>query len=201
MAGLTIETPDADALVWLRPRRCDIRYRLVVLCDSVADAISAAGGWLFDRGLAGCEAIVLVTDHTDDRALRIVGAQAIELHTPQASEVLSARPDTLVVAAELFCHDLRVRQGVLEAIDEGLTKVMICGDSWPTEFEGLGTSVQHRLSIAAQAFKKEALAALGASSDLAGLVEMFCGIDLRACRSEAASRTGTEKLAIHWRTA
>jgi hypothetical protein len=178
-----------------------MRYRLVVVCDSVADAICAAGGWLFDRGLAGCEATVLVTDHTDDRALRIVGADAIELHTPLASEVLSARPDTLVVTADLLRRDLRVRQGVLEALDEGLTKVMTCGDSWPAEFEALGTQVQHRLSIAARAFKTAALAALGASSDLLGLVEPFRGIDLRARRSEAASRTATDEPPTHWRTA
>lgn len=201
MARPTTGNPRADAPVWLRPRRSGIRHRLVVLFDSVADAIGAAGGWLFDRGLAGCEAIALVTDYTADRPLRIVGARALELHSPLASELLRARPDTLVVAANLFRHDLRVRQSVLEAIDEGMTKVMICGDSWPTEFDGLGTSVQHRLSIVARAFKKEALAASGSSSDPAGFAEPFCSIDLRARRPGSVSSAATEKLAIHCRTA
>ncbi|BBZ41491.1 hypothetical protein [Mycobacterium conspicuum] len=201
MAGLAAEDLNADTQVWLRPRGRAIRHRLFVLCDTAAEVICAAGGWLFDQALAGCETIALVNDRTNNRALRIVGAEAIALHTPQARAALRARPDTLMVAANLFRHDEQVRHRTLEAIDEGQTKVMLCGNGWPTEFEGLGTSVHHRLSIAAQAFKKQALGAAGASTNLVGLVETFGGIDLRTCRPEATSRAAAEKPAIHWQTA
>lgn len=201
MAGLSTEESDTDAVVWLHPRRTDIRHRVVVVCEKVCTVIDAAGGWLFDHGLAGCEATALVAEHSDDRALRIVGARAIELHTPRASAVLRARPDTLVVAPDLFRHDERVHQAVVQAINHGLTNVMICGDSSVTAFNGLGASVQHGLTLAARAFKKEALAALGASSIPVGPVETFCAIDLRASRPEAVRRTESTKLTTHGRTA
>jgi len=99
-----------------------------------------------------------------------------------------------VVAANLFRDDPRVRQGVLEAIDKGSTNVMIWGDSWTTDSEGPVTSVEHRLSIAARALKKEALAAAGASLDSVGLVETFRSVAsgpstarLRACDDYLAS--------------
>lgn len=186
MAGLSIENPEAPTLAWLRPRNCDNRYRLVVLCESAADAVSAAGGWLFDRSLAGYEVTVLLTGPADYRALRILGAHTIELETALASEVCGGQPYTLAVAAELFRRDARVRHSVLETIDEGLTNIIMWGDTWPTELDGLVTSVEHELSIAARAFKKMALAAAGAPSDSPGAVETFRGIDLRACRSEGS---------------
>lgn len=186
MAGLSIDNPEAPTLAWLRPRNCDNRYRLVVLCESAADAVSAAGGWLFDRSLAGCEVTVLLTGPADSRALRILGARAIELETALASEVCGGQPYTLAVAAELFRRDARVRHSVLETINEGLTNIIMWGDAWPSELEGLVTPVEHELSIAARAFKKAALAAAGASPGSVGTVETFRGIDLRACRSPAS---------------
>ena len=192
MAGLTVENPESGALAWLGLRRRDIRYRLVVLGDSVADVVSAAGGWLFDQGSAGWETAVLLTGHADDRALRILGAQSTELETALASDVRSGRIDTLVVAAGLFRRDTLVRQGVLETIGEGLTNVMLWGEDLPSEFDGLVTPVTQRLSIAARAFKKAALAAAGASSDSVGLVEIFRGVDLRTCRSADCRLVGCE---------
>ena len=186
MVGLTIENRESGALTRLRPLRHDVTHRLVVLGESVSDVANAAGGWLFDQGLAGSKATVLLTVPADDRPLRILGADAVELETAFGSEVRHSRPNTLVVAADLFRVDAQVRHGVIEAIDEGLTDVMIWGGSWPTEFAGLTMPVQHPLTIAARAFKKKALAAAGVASDSVAPVEAFRRIDLRARRSEGS---------------
>lgn len=184
MAGLTtIQSTGADAPVRLRPRYRDISYRVVVLCEGVSDVVRAAGGWLFDRSLAGCEVNVLLTDGPNDRALRILGAHAIELDSAMASEVLSLRPDILAVAGDLFQRDARVRHSVLETIDSGLTHVMMWGDEPPPEFDGLVKPVEYRPTIAARAFKESALAAAGASQDSSGHIETFRGVDLRVGRS------------------
>jgi hypothetical protein len=172
MAGPTIEDGDAGALAWIGPRRRDVNGRLAVVCDSVAAVVSAAGGWLFDQGLVGSAAVVFLVDHADDRALRILGAAAVELESTLASELRNERPHTLMLAASLFRHDGRVRRAVRETIDEGVSNVIMWGDRLPDEFEQPVT-VEHRLSIAARAFKKEALAAAGAAPDSAVLIETF----------------------------
>lgn len=185
MAGLTtIENSGAGAPVRLRSRHRDIGYRVVVLCEGVADVVRAAGGWLFDRGLAGCEVSVLLADHPDDRALRILGAHAVELDSAMALELDRLRPDILAVGGGLFQRDARVRHSVLGTIDEGLTRVMMWGDELPPEFHGLVKPVEYRPSIAARAFKESALAAAGVSQKSAGQIEMFCGVDLRVWRSQ-----------------
>lgn len=184
MTAPTIGNRGVGALVWLRPPRRSNAHRIVVLGDSVADVVDAAGGWLFDRAMAGCQVNVLLTSHADERALRILGAQASDLQTTVASEVCSEQPDTLVLAANLFRRDARVRRRVLETIGDGMTRVMMWGDSRPKDFDGLVMPMEHRLSIAARAFKKAALTAAGICPDSPGQLEMFRAIDLRSCRAE-----------------
>jgi hypothetical protein len=69
---------------------------------------------------------------------------------------------TVAVAADLFGSDERVRRGVLEALDQGLTEVTLWGDHCPAELDQNVDPVQHRLSAAARAFKAQALAAAAA---------------------------------------
>jgi hypothetical protein len=187
MAGLTTENRGPGTLVRLRPARRGNTYRMVVVCDDVADVVGAAGGWLFDRAMAGCQVNVLLTGRADDRALRILGAQAIDLQSALASEVSSGRPETLVLAANLFRCDARARRRVLETIEDGSTRVMMWGDIRSTEFDGLATPVEHRLSTAARAFKQAALAAAGVCPASAGQVEMFRGVNLRARRPKQSA--------------
>lgn len=186
MAGPIIESPDEGVLALFRPRRGHTREQLLLLCDSVADVVDAAGGWIFDRGLAGCDVTVLLTDETDDRALRILGADALRRGAPGA-EMHRTRPDTLMLSTNMFRNDARVRQRILQTVERGFTNVMMWGDSGPAELDCPMTSVEHRLSIAARAFKKEALAAVGAAPKSAGLVETFhsIGSGVQAARLQA----------------
>jgi hypothetical protein len=165
-----------------------MRYRLDVVASSVADVVRFAGGWLFDRAMAGWDVTVLLTDEPveqpDDRPLQILGAQTLDLESALASVQTRPRPQALAVAADLFGCDSRVRQGVLQALDHGATEVTLWGETWPAELDDSVGLVQHRLSMAAQTFKARALAAAGVPETSIGGAETFRSGTL-ACPSAA----------------
>jgi hypothetical protein len=139
-----------------------MRYRLDVVASSVVDVVRFAGGWLFDRSMAGWDVTVLLTDLADCpdvRPLQILGAQTLDLEDAVAAVESRPRPQALAAAADLFECDSRVRQGVLQALDHGVTEVTLWGQSWPAELDDSVGLVQHRLSMAAKIFKGQALAA------------------------------------------
>lgn len=150
-----------------------MRYRLDVVAATVVDVVRFAGGWLFDRSMAGWDVTVLVADHPDDRPLQIIGAQVLDLEDALASAQSRPRPQALAAAADLFGCDARVRQGVLQALDHGVTEVTLWGENWPAELDDSVGLVQHQLSVAAQMFKAQALAAAAAPQARIGHVETF----------------------------
>jgi hypothetical protein len=150
-----------------------MRYRLDVVAATVVDVVKFAGGWIFDRSMAGWDVTVLVADHPDDRPLQIIGAQVLDLEEALASVQSRPRPQALAAAADLFGCDARVRQGVLQALDHGVTEVTLWGESWPSELDDSVGLVQHELSMAAQTFKGQALAAAAAPNAVIGHVETF----------------------------
>jgi hypothetical protein len=150
-----------------------VRYRLDVVATDVVDVVRFAGGWLFDRAMAGWDVTVLVADHPDERPLRILGVQILDLEHALATAGHRPPPQTLAAAADLFNCDPRVRQGVLQALDQGATEVTLWGQTWPVELDSQVGRVEHRLSAAAQAFKGQALAAAGISAPEIGRTEVF----------------------------
>ncbi|MCV7031800.1 hypothetical protein [Mycobacterium sherrisii] len=153
-----------------------MRYRLDVVASSVLDVVRFAGGWLFDRSMAGWDVTVLLTDladHPDLRPLQIIGAQPLDLEDALASIKDRPRPQALAAAADLVGCDSRVRQGVLQALDHGVTEVILWGETWPAELDGTVGLVQHRLSVAAQVFKGKALAAAALPGCSIGHTESF----------------------------
>ena len=157
-----------------------MRYRLDVVASSVADVVRFAGGWLFDRSMAGWDVTVLLTDLadcSDVRPLQIIGAQTLDLGDALAAVESRPHPQALAAAADLFGCDSRVRQGVLQALDHGVTEVTLWGESWPAELDDSVGLVQHRLSMAAKIFKGEALAAAlngeGVAHGSIGYIETF----------------------------
>lgn len=165
----------------------DMRYRLDVVAPSVADVVGAAGGWLVDRVMAGWDVTVMISGEYDAdslRSLRILGVEIADLESAMALWEQRPHPQTVAVAADLFATDERVREGVLGAMEQGLTEVTLWGESWPAELDATVDVVQHELSAAARAFKLQAMAALGETGAVAG-AEMFrCGV--MACPSVAA---------------
>ncbi|MCA2243215.1 MULTISPECIES: hypothetical protein [Mycobacterium] len=157
-----------------------MRYRLDVVAATVIDVVRFAGGWLFDRSMAGWDVTVLLmdlADQPDARPLQIVGARVLDLEDALASAHSRPRPQALAAAADLFGCDPRVRQGVLQALDHGVTEVTLWGENWPSELDDSVGLVQHQLSTAAQTFKAKALAAAsnigGAPPIPVGHVETF----------------------------
>ncbi len=56
-----------------------LRYRLDVVATSAVDVVQSAGGWLYDRVMAGWEVTVLLPRGCDTRSLRILGVAVSDL--------------------------------------------------------------------------------------------------------------------------
>ncbi len=165
-----------------------MRYRLDVVASSVVDVVRCAGGWLFDRAMAGWDVTVLLTDladHSDARPLQILGARTLDLEDALAAVESRPNPQALAAAADMLGCDSRVRQGVLQALEHGVIEVTLWGESWPAELADSVGLVQHRLSVAAQIFKSRALSAAAAPSGAIGYLETFRS-GLLGCPSVAA---------------
>ncbi|GAB7146686.1 hypothetical protein [Mycobacterium riyadhense] len=162
-----------------------MRYRLDVVAPSVADVVQFAGGWLFDRAMAGWDVTVLVADPADDRPLQILGVQTLDLEDALASVSTRPRPQALAAAADLVGCDSRVRRGVLGALNHGVTEVTLWGQTWPAELDDSVGQVAHQLSMAARTFKAQAMAAAALPQTSIGLTEIFRS-GLMACPSVAA---------------
>jgi hypothetical protein len=152
-----------------------MRYRLDVVSPTVVDAVRYAGGWVYDRVMAGWDVTVLVGSDEDVRPLEILGADVVNLESVLEAWEQRPHPQTVAVAADLFDRDDRVRRGVLGALEQGATEVTLWGAPLPTELDSSVDSVEHRLSAAARAFKAQALAAaVGAGGESIGVSETFC---------------------------
>ncbi|GAA4055686.1 hypothetical protein [Actinomadura miaoliensis] len=129
----------------------------------MAEVVRYAGGWLFDRGMAGWEVNVLTAARPGCRAARILGARVVELEAAPARPVRGPRPRTLAVCTDLYATDERIRDRLLETMATGrLAEVRLFGDRCPEDLDGGVDPVPHRLSAAARTFKAHALAAASA---------------------------------------
>jgi hypothetical protein len=108
-----------------------MRYRLDVVAPTVLDAVRFAGGWVYDRVMAGWDVTVLVGDQGDVRPLEILGAETLELESVLGSWEDRPHPQTVAVAADLFDRDSRVLQHVRNALDQGATEVTLWGTAYP----------------------------------------------------------------------
>ncbi|MBH0777880.1 hypothetical protein [Nocardia bovistercoris] len=151
-----------------------MRYRLDVVAHEVADVVESAGGWIFDRAVAGWEVTVLVPGvGTDCRALRILGAQVVDLESVMAARGQGRRPDTVAISAAVCDKDARANRGLLKALHDGGVEVVVWGDSWISPPQHRVEPVAHHLSVAAQAFKVQALTAISAAPSPSAPIEVF----------------------------
>nr|WP_280274986.1 hypothetical protein [Nocardia wallacei] len=154
-------------------RRRPLRHRLAVVAPSAEDVIRHVGGWVFDRTYAGWEVTVLVSDCANVRPLSILGAEVLDLEQSLAAPLHDTWPNAVAVAAQTYRSDGRVRAGVLECLDRGLVEVAVWGDGLPAELDDRIAPVQHRVSVAARAFKACALAAAGFPAEQVAVSEAF----------------------------
>ncbi|GAA2793633.1 hypothetical protein [Mycolicibacterium pallens] len=140
------------------------RYQLDVVGAHVADVVDSAGGWLFDRVMAGWDVRVAVADTGDLAALHILGVQPVALsamfgggHTPTA----------LAVAGAICRTDDRLRDVLAASVRSARTEVLAWGELWPPSGGRHGAEVRHELSAAARVFKAQAAFAAGLDAKVA----------------------------------
>ena len=155
-----------------------MRYRLDVVAPTVLDAVAFAGGWIYDRVMAGWDVTVLIGNDDDARPLEILGAQVRDLESVLEAWEDRPHPQTVAVAADVFDSDPRVHQHVLNALEQGATEVTLWGERLPAELDNSVDSVEHHLSAAARAFKSQALAAANAESAVAHAETFRCGMSV-----------------------
>ncbi len=139
----------------------------------MVEVVRFAGGWLFDQAMAGWDVTVLTEDHADSRPLRILGVRASDLDAALARPLRGPCLQAIAARADLYDSDVRVRRMVLEALDGSPAEVRLWGDGWPADLGCPVGPVHHRLSVAARAFKAQALAAAAAPVDSCEDTEVF----------------------------
>jgi hypothetical protein len=169
--------------------RHSLRPRMTAIAPSAAEAVQYAGGWLFDQVMAGWDVTVVTADDGDPRPLDILGVRARNFDAAFAAPLLGPCLRAIALRTDLYHDDERVRRLVLAAAECGRAEIRLWGEGWPADFDGSGDPVSHRLSLAARAFKAQALAA----ADLPGAptqeTEVFRRGELRRPRLAAASLT------------
>jgi hypothetical protein len=159
--------------------RHSLRPRLTAITPNTAEAVRCAGGWLFDRVMAGWDVTVVAGEMGDPRPLEILGVRARRLDVIYEVPVLGPCLQSIAVRTDLYHADERVRRFVLAAAEADGTEVRLWGDVWPEDFDGRADSVSHRLSLAARAFKAQAMAAAELSGEPTADTEVFRRGELR----------------------
>jgi hypothetical protein len=167
MVTSTFDIREGSRVHAARPSRAErkcLRYRLDVIAVSALDVVASAGGWLYDRAMAGWQVTVLLPNPGDARPLRILGVQARDLDEWLTANGPGSASQSLAVSAEAFTADARVRDKVLTSLDDRLTEVALWGQApsgWPPRVDRGVARAQYTLSAAARRFKGHALAAVG----------------------------------------
>jgi len=157
-----------------------LKPRLAAIAPTISEVVQFAGGWLFDQVMAGWDVTVLTTDQADSRAVRILGARTVDLETVLSHPARGSCLQAIAVNADLCNSDSRVRRMVQEALDDRQTDVWLWGGDLSDIAAG---PVLHRLSVAARAFKAQALAAAAVSGiDDGEVTEIFRRGDVTSAR-------------------
>jgi hypothetical protein len=151
---------------------------MTAIAPSAAEAVRYAGGWLFDQVMAGWDVTVITAESGDRRPLDILGVRARSFDSVFAAPVLGPCLQAIALRTDLY-HDERVRRLVLAAAEAGRAEIRLWGDAWPEDFDGSGDPVAHRLSLAARAFKAQALAAADLRDAPTAETEVFRRGELR----------------------
>jgi hypothetical protein len=152
---------------------------MTTIAPSAAEAVQYAGGWLFDQVMAGWDVTVVTAEVGDPRPLEILGVRARDFDSVFAVPVLGPCLQAIALRADLYHDDERVRRLVLAAAEAGRAEIRLWGARWPADFDGSGDPVSHRLSLAARAFKAQALAAADLRGAPAAETEVFRRGELR----------------------
>lgn len=167
------ETRPARSGAATRPRRIP-RHTGVVLGSSVAEVVDCLGGWIFDRALAGCETIVFTPPPGDTRALEILGAKAADYGDIPVVPGWCDGFGVLAVSAGIYAADEKARAAVSARRSDGTSRTYLWGEQ---SAAGAGREfaviTPHQVSLAGQAFKRQALTAAGLPADRQSAAELL----------------------------
>jgi hypothetical protein len=168
-------TAESSAQLSLRPR-------LTAIAVTTADVVQAAGGWLFDQAMAGWDVNVLTAQPGDPRPLRILGTRYHALDAVLSVPLpLGACLQVVAMPADLYDADERVRQIARNALEAGPAELLLWGDLDRAKRGGDATTVRYRPSLAAGAFKAQALAATDIHGEMMTPdVEVFLSLGTRS---------------------
>lgn len=153
------------------------KYQLDVTACDVVDVVRHAGGWLYDRVMAGWDVTVLVDGTFDDMPLRILGVRS-ERPAPDDDPAAPPRARALAISATAMETNPRLHDEVLRELKRGFAEVTMWGELTTTGLARVERA-DHQLSAAACAFKTYALRA-------AGLDEVACAVETFRRRSAVA---------------
>lgn len=178
------------------PRECavaesgrrSLRYQLVVVADNPVEVVSRAGGWLFDRAVAGWEVTVAVDAPGDIRPLTILGLGVLDLGCVLRCRRQVPIPHAFAVAGDLSALGEPAREWAHRYLGSARTDVRFWGD---TEYRDTSfaqaSPTQYVPTRAARAFKAYALEAVGMRSPATD-VEFFRAV-VGAVAAGSAVRT------------
>lgn len=158
MAGhpLTVTT---EALTTRRARHRGrgTRHRLTVLGRTVADTVTSVGGFLCDHSMAGWRVQVHLEDPADQQPLRVLGVTATALEQVVVRPASEEWPDVVLIAADLFATQDRIRRHASVAHLKSSTQVAMWGGEPDFVPSAEWLPSEYRLSYAARAFKARAV--------------------------------------------
>ena len=133
-------------------------YQLDIIGDDVSDLVRHAGGWIYDRVAAGWLVTVLLPPGGNPRPMRILGAHTDVVDPTDGLD--ERRPQAIATSTRLCGH----RPGLVDILSCAMQRdaeITLWGEFWPTALVGTPDPTTHRLSVAARAFKAQALTAAG----------------------------------------
>jgi hypothetical protein len=134
--------------------------------------VRSAGGWLFDQVMAGWDITVVTPGQGDPRPLRILGARVRGVDAVLGSSAVGRCLQAVAVCTKLYDTEPRVREVVRAALLAG-AEVRFWDGTLPEEFDTGAEPIAHRLSLAARAFKAQALAAAAEPASSTERIEVF----------------------------
>jgi hypothetical protein len=164
--------------------------RVDVITTSAASMARHAGGWIFDLAMLGWDVAVHVTEPGDPRPLLILGA-----HPARLDRARLGCPQILVVDARLYRAQAWVARRAQESAAT-LNEVRLWGEERLVTTDVATTPVLHRLSVAARAFKAQALAEVDGPAPVTGPTETLHRLVPRQMVRTLAATTGSLRHSI-----
>jgi hypothetical protein len=141
--SLPLDNPNRPGTAGVTATR--LEYRLDVLGTDAADLVRSAGGWMFDRAMAGWRVDAWLLDTGELRPLQVLGVQG-HRRKPDVVTLDDEIAGGLAVSSSLVAADGRVRDELRSVLVAGrpdvsvdATESLVCGSYRPVDSDLIGT--------------------------------------------------------------